>query len=278
MQQEHADPQPTNAVDVCWSDLIVADTLIFLPVWNQVKELPVVLAEIESAAPQGVDFLLIDNGSSDGSERLMVASGLPVVRVPVNLGIGHAFLIAFEWAREHGYQYFGSMAGNGKMLASEVDRLVAPLRQGTADYVTGSRFLPGGDSPNLPWFRRWAIPMVNFMARVTTGAALTDATNGFRVYRLALLEAAEFDLDASWLRTYGFEYYVYAKALMDSRIRCIEVPGTMRYPPQGRYSKIRPGRDWWAMLWPWIRASLDRARFGPLPWLSTNTLREGRTP
>lgn len=244
-----------------------ADTIIFLPVWNQVRELPRVLDEIARFRPDGVDFLLVNNGSTDGSEELARQSGFPVVEIPTNLGIGHSFEVAFRWARGRDYSYFGSMASNGKMLASEVHRLIEPLREGRADYVTGSRFLPGGGFPNLPTFRRLAIPGVNVVAWLTTGRRLTDATNGFRVFRLGILEAAEFDLGAEWLRTYGFEYYVYAKALRDPRIRCIEVPSTMRYPEQGSYSKIRPGQDWLAMLRPWVQARFDRSGFGTLPWI-----------
>jgi dolichol-phosphate mannosyltransferase len=238
------------------------DTLIFLPVYNQLRELPMVLSDISAHGPPGVDFLLFDNGSTDGSGALIADSPFLSLSVPVNLGIGHSYRIALAWASERGYQYFGSMAANGKMLASEVIRLVEPLRNGVADYVTGSRFLPGGQFPNLPQFRRWAIPVVNLLVWTLTGCRLSDATNGFRVFRRGIFDAADFDLDAPWLRTYGFEYYLYAKVLLDSRLRAIEVPTTMRYPSSGRYSKIRPGRDWWAMLKPWVVARFDRKGFG----------------
>lgn len=244
----------------------MADTLIFLPIWNQAKELPQVINEIRLLDPVGIDFLLVNNGSTDRSPALADASGLPVVNIPVNLGIGNSFRIAYEWARNRNYEFFGSMAANGKMLANETIRLVAPLRAGVADYVTGSRFLPGGGYPNLPRFRRLAIPMVNVIARMMTGIRLSDATNGFRVFRIGILEAATFDLGAPWLRTYGLEYYVYAKALLDPRLKCIEVPSTMRYPGEGRYTKIRPGLDWMAMVNPWVRARFDRHGFGKFPW------------
>jgi dolichol-phosphate mannosyltransferase len=242
-----------------------SDSLMFLPVWNQARELPTVLAEIDRSAPPGVDFLLVNNGSTDGSEKMIANSGLPYFDIPKNLGIGYSYQRALDWARERDYRFFGTMASNGKMLASEVPRLLEPLRAGEADYVTGSRFLPGGEFPNLPLFRRLAIPAVNLFAWLTTGRRLTDATNGFRAFRLQLLQAADFPLDSEWMRTYGFEYYLYAKALRDRRVRCLEVPTTMRYPEQGRYSKIRPGRDWWAILKPWLVARFDGKGFGDLP-------------
>ncbi len=239
---------------------------MFLPVFNQVRELPRVIDEILGEASTEIDFLLIDNGSTDGSSQLIADSGLPTISVTKNQGIGHSYGLALEWATARNYRYFGSMAANGKMLAREVPRLVEPLRTGQAHYVTGSRFLEGGSHPNLPGFRRWAIPAVNIFAWLMTGQRLTDSTNGFRAFRLDLLERHNFDLKAPWIRTYGLEYYLYAKALRDDRVVCIEVPSTMRYPEHGRYSKIRPGTDWFAMLRPWWRARFDGKRFGLLPW------------
>lgn len=234
--------------------------LFFAPVFNQVRELPRVLAEFRAAAPGG-ELLLVNNGSSDGSEVLVRESGQPFLDLPCNLGVGQGYIRAIDWALERGYEIFGAMAANGKMLPAEIPRLLAPILAGRSDYVNGSRFLPGGGSPNLPAFRRRSIPLVNVFVRAATGVRLTDATCGFRAFRLDLLRRADFDWHAPWLSTYGFEYYFYAKVLLDRRIRWAEVPVTMRYPATGRYSKIRPGRDWYAMLEPWLRARLDGKGF-----------------
>ncbi len=236
------------------------------PVFNQVLELPRVLAELRAAPLPCEEVLLVNNGSTDGSEDLVRSSGFPYLDFPRNVGVGGAIVAGIDWATERGYDVLGGLASNGKMLPSEMGRVLDPILSGEADYVTGSRFLPGGDSPNLPGFRKTSIPLVNRFVRVLTGASLTDATCGYRAYRLDLMRRARFDWHAPWLRTYGFEYYLYAKVILDGRIRWREVPITMRYPERGqRYSKIRPGRDWWAMLKPWIVARVDGHGFAPEP-------------
>lgn len=237
--------------------------VFFAPVFNQVRELPRLLEEFAAADLTGVELLLVNNGSSDGSEVLVRESGHPYIDIPRNRGVGYGYIAALDWALERGYEVFGAMAANGKMLPAEIPRLLAPIEEGRADWVNGSRFLPGGSSPNLPGFRRGSIPLVNIFVRVLSGAALTDSTGGFRAFRLDLLKRAEFDWHAPWLHTYGFEYYLYAKALMDKHLRCLEVPITMRYPAAGQYSKIRAGRDWYAMLKPWLVARLDGKGFRP---------------
>jgi len=243
--------------------------LFFVPVYDQVSELPIVLGEIDTAELSGVDFLLVNNGSRDGSQDLIWASRHEHLDVNLNRGIGYSYLLGLEWARDRGYEFFGTMAANGKMLASEIPQLMSPLRNGEADYVTGSRFLDGGSSPNLPSFRRRTIPIINLIARITTGASLTDATNGFRAFRLNLLDHARFDWHAEWLWTYGLEYYLYAKVLRDPRLRAVEVPATMRYPESGQYSKISPGIDWWYMIRPWISARMT-------PGFNDNDVEAGR--
>jgi dolichol-phosphate mannosyltransferase len=231
-------------------------TLFFVPVWNQVDQLPTLLTEIDQSKPP-VDFLFVDNGSTDGSSALIESSLHLKLRFDSNLGVGGAYRAALREATEHGYEWFGVMAGNGKMLPAEIPRLLGPLIDGKADYVTGSRFLPGGSSPNLPRFRQVTIPLVNFVAWLTTGARLTDATNGFRAMRMDVFQRLGLDLSPQWMDSYGLEYYVYASALLSSSVTCVEVPTTMRYPGEGNYTKIRPGVDWFAMLRPWWKARFD---------------------
>ena len=236
----------------------------FVPVYNQIEELPTVLKELQEGALPCEAVVFVNNGSTDGSERLIAESGFERIDIPRNMGVGYAYVRAIEWALERGFDVLVGLAGNAKMLPSEMSRVLDPISRGDADYVTGSRFLGGGAYPNLPSFRKNSIPMVNVFVRCLTGKIVTDATCGYRAYKLDIIKRAAFDWRAPWLNTYGFEYYMYAKALRDPSIRCLEVPITMRYPERGRrYSKIRPFKGWYEMLLPWVVARLDGKGFCP---------------
>jgi dolichol-phosphate mannosyltransferase len=235
--------------------------VFFAPVFEQVRELPRVLDQFAAAQLPEVTLLLVNNGSRDGSARLVRESGHPFIDLPRNFGVGGAYMLALDWALARPVEVFGTMAANGKMLPAEIPRLVGPILADEADYVTGSRFLAGGAAPHLPVFRRCLIPMVNLYARWLTGAILTDATCGFRAFRLDILRRAKFDWHAPWLTSYGLEYYLYAQILLDGRFRWVERPVTMAYPETGPYTKIRAWRDWWQMLKPWLVARLDRRGF-----------------
>jgi hypothetical protein len=176
--------------------------------------------------------------------------------------VGYSNIVAIKWALEHNFDLFGCIAGNGKMLPGEMATVMRPVLEGRADYVTGSRFLPGGSSPNLPAFRRRSIPLVNLFVYALTGQKVSDATCGYRAFHLDIVRRATFDWKAEWLYGYSFEYYLYAKVLLDRSLRHAEVPVTMRYPPPGkRYSKIRPFVGWYDMLKPWVTARFDGKRF-----------------
>ena len=83
-----------------------------------------------------------------------------------------------------------------------------------------------------------------------------------RIRPLEILRHAKFNWHKAWMNTYGFEYYLYAKVLVDSRLRHLEVPVTMRYPEKGkRYSKIQPVKGWYEMLKPWVVARFDGGCF-----------------
>lgn len=237
-------------------------TVLFIPVFNQIREFPTVLAELRAENLPCDTVLLVNNGSSDGSEKLVRESGYDYIDLPKNLGVGHSFIKATEWALERGYDTFAVIASNGKMLPSELHRVLEPIESGKADYVTGSRFLPGGEFPNLPAFRRLSIPLVSLFVRLLYGVKLTDATCGYKAYKLELFRRAEFDWRSDALNTYGFEYYLYGKIIRDGGICFCEVPITMRYPGgKAPYSKIKPFKGWYQMLKPWFVARFDGKGF-----------------
>ena len=146
-------------------------SLFFIPIFNQARELPRVLGELAAAGPP-CDVLLVNNGSSDGSAELVHASGYPWIDVEVNRGIGYSYMLALEWALARGTTGSATMAGNGKMLAGEMQSC-SPLASGEADYFTGTAsFRRQLAAPAA--FRRWAIPWSTLRARLT-GAKVTDA-------------------------------------------------------------------------------------------------------
>jgi len=104
-------------------------------------------------ASRDYDLLVMDDGSTDGSLSHLPADGILVLRNPRNLGIGAAMKQVFQYALDHHYDVLVIQAGNDKDDPAEIPRLLEPIRSGLADFVQGSRFLPGGGYGNTPAYR-----------------------------------------------------------------------------------------------------------------------------
>jgi dolichol-phosphate mannosyltransferase len=207
-------------------------------------------------APVADKVIGVNDGSTDDGPSVLRDLGIEVLDQP-RRGIGASIKRCVAYAQENGFDVLVVMAGNGKDDPAEVPRLVAPIVGDGVDYVQGSRFLPGGSSPNLPPFRRVSIRLLSFIFSVWTRRRCTDLTNGFRAYRLSLLDDPRIDIWQDWLDTYEYEYYVHWKAYtLGYAVR--EVPVTKRYPEDRaeEYTKIRPVTGWWRMVRPFVLLGL----------------------
>ncbi len=226
------------------------DTLAALFVFNEGEK----LKKLYGTFPinKNYDLLFVDDGSTDGSYEFLQSENENIIRHETNIGIGKGIREAIEYGRKHDYKHIVIMAANGKMLPSEIERLVEPLATDKADYVQGSRNLEGGHSPNLPLFRKIMIKAFTAIVSLATGYKGTDVTCGFRAYRLDLFDDKRFRLNQEWLEKYEMEYYIHYHVLK-GRYRAVEVPVSMVYPESGRnYSKIKPLVGWWSMVRPWV--------------------------
>jgi dolichol-phosphate mannosyltransferase len=223
--------------------------LAMFPFFNEEAKLPQLAAKM---LPGQVDeFLGVNDGSSDNGAAELTKRGIKFINKE-HRGVGSCIKTAIKYAREHGFDIMVVMAGNAKDDPAEIADLLRPILEDRADYVQGSRYLPGGSSPNLPLFRDVAIKGLSLAFRLYTGKKCSDLTNGFRAYRLSILDDARMNINQSWLDGYEFEYYVHWKAV-EYGCRMAEVPVTKTYPSNGvPYTKVVPVLGWWQMLRPFF--------------------------
>lgn len=223
-----------------------------LPLYNE----GAAAADLVTRMPDRVAVtFVVDDGSTDAGPDLAERAGARVIRLGANRGIGAAIRAGLDAAREDGCDVAVVMAASGKDRPEEIPQLLARIDEGY-DYVQGSRFMDGGASVNLPFVRGVLIHMFTLAFRLLTGFAGTDVTNGFRAYRLALLDDPRVRIHQEWLERYELEYYIHWKAITLG-YRVVEVPVSKTYPDRKRgYSKIRPVIDWWHMVRPALLLAL----------------------
>ncbi len=196
------------------------------------------------------DLMVMDDGSTDGSLD-QVPEDVLVLRNPHNCGIGAAMKRVFAYALEQNYDVLVIQAGNDKDDPLEIPRLLAPILEDRADFVQGSRFLPGGGYGNTPAYRILATRFVHpWLFSLAARKRVTESTNGFRAFRTTILRDPRVDWRQPWLDRYELEPYLLYKAIRLG-YRHMEVPVTKVYPPHREgYTKMKPFSGWWSILRP----------------------------
>ena len=205
---------------------------------------------------RGYDLLVVDDGSTDGSLDA-VDRRVIVLRNPRNLGIGASMKRTFEYVLDNEYDIVVIQAGNDKDDPLEIPSLLAPIVDGHADFVQGSRYLGGGGFANMPRYRVLGTRVIHpLVFSLAARKRVTESTNGFRAFRSALLRDARINWRQDWLDRYELEPYVLLKAIRLGYRHC-EVPVTKIYPVGNiSYTKMRPITDWWGILRPVVYVAL----------------------
>jgi glycosyltransferase involved in cell wall biosynthesis len=153
-------------------------TLVIVPAYNEARSLPAVAEELRREVP-AADVCVVDDGSIDGTAEVARGLGLGVLRLPANLGIGGAVQTGYLWAHAHGYDAAVQFDGDGQHDATSLQALLAPIREGRADLVVGSRFI-GDGAFRSTLARRVGIRYLAGLIRVRCGATVSDSTSGYR--------------------------------------------------------------------------------------------------
>lgn len=196
-------------------------------------------------------MIVVDDASTDATATVAREKGADVLTMPKRSGVGAALRAGFEHAKAEGHDIAVIIAGNNKDEPTEIPRLLDPICDSEYDLVMGSRHLSGGIyGGDMPAYRKWATRLHPWLMSLSSGKKLTESTNGFRAFRLSMLDDCRLRLNQRWLDGYGLEVYLLWKALKLG-YRHTEVPCTKIYPPKSvGYTKMKPLVGWWSILRP----------------------------
>ena len=213
----------------------MADTLVFIPAWNEEDALPAVLEELAAELPDA-DVLVVDDGSTDRTAELARQAGAQVLSFGENRGLRAAIAAGYGYAAEQGYAFCGRVDADGQHPVPELRRLLDRVRSGVCDVAFGSRFVSDDEYPAYRYRptapRRLGTAALRRLMAVRLGRPLADATSG-----MYAVSAAAFGELSRPYSSAAPEVEALIR-LSEAGLRVDEVPVNMRERSHGE-SKLR---------------------------------------
>ncbi len=230
--------------------------LVILPAFNEAGKIGRVVEKVKREKVVD-EIVVVDDCSTDGTSDEAAASGAKVIRHEVNRGVGAGIRSGIKYGLENKFEICAILSGDDQHEPAEIERVIGPIVAGDFDFIQGSRRLEGGRVVNDRPFRMITTRLYSLFFSILVRRRVTDATNGFRAFRLSIFEDGGIELDQSWLDRYELEPYILYKAIKSETIRMKEVPITIYYHQRpGEYTKMRPIRDWWRLARPLVYLAL----------------------
>ena len=161
-------------------------TLVIIPCYNEQDSIVKVINNLKNNAPD-VDYLIVNDCSTDNTEKILRENGFNYINNPINLGIGGGVQAGYLYAQQYGYDIAVQMDGDGQHDPKYLSKVIAPVADGTFDMAIGSRFIEK-EGFQTSFMRRFGINIISTFILLLTGKRIKDTTSGFRACNRKLIE------------------------------------------------------------------------------------------
>lgn len=178
-----------------------------------------------------LDYIVINDGSTDKTGQLLKNHDIPSVHLIQNLGIGGAVQTGYKYAFEYGYDIAVQFDGDGQHDINSLFKIVQPIIDNKADFCIGSRFIDVTSSGfQTTSMRRVGIKIISMLIRLVTKEKIYDVTSGYR--------AANKNIIRMFCSRYPVEYPEPETIvhLIKKKVRVKEVPVNMKERMGGKSS------------------------------------------
>ena len=182
------------------------EKLVIIPTYNELENIGTLLDRL-LALPHGLDVLVVDDNSPDGTgdlvaQRMAQEPRVHLLRRAGKMGLGSAYREGFRYALDRGAEYIFEMDADFSHDPDAIGDFLKNAQE--ADVVLGSRYLHGVTVVNWPLKRLILSYTANLYTRVVTGLPVNDATGGFKCFRRRALEGIRLDR----VRSDGYSFQI----------------------------------------------------------------------
>lgn len=160
--------------------------LIIVPAYNEQDVIESTVSKLVQYTENkaNISYVVIDDGSTDDTAKILRRLNANYISHPLNLGIGEPFKTGIKYGLNYGYTKFINFDADGQHRLDQVDEL---LKISDGEYIVGSRFV---NKSKPKTFRMLGSRMLTAAIRLKTGKVITDPTSGLLL--INSIDLAEF--------------------------------------------------------------------------------------
>jgi len=157
--------------------------LVIIPAYNEegnILNTCTSISKVKSKLDFTLDYIVINDGSTDNTARICKENNLPMINLVHNLGIGGGVQTGYKYAFKNNYDISIQFDGDGQHDAEYIKNLVEPILSREANMTIGSRYVSELSEFKSTAMRQLGIKILSFILKITTGKKIYDMTSGFR--------------------------------------------------------------------------------------------------
>lgn len=160
---------------------------VVIPTYNESKKIADLIKEVRQ---QGLEVIVVDDGSSDMTPRIAQESGARVLRNEKNQGKGASLIKGFRYALGNGFDAVITMDGDGQHLPQDLPLFLRLARQSQSGIFVGNRM---NKARSMPLVRFLTNKFMSWLISAVAGQKIPDTQCGFRLIKKEVLESVRFE-------------------------------------------------------------------------------------
>ena len=209
---------------------LAGPTVALIPAFNEDRFIGSLVLAVRPYVDQVV---VVDDGSRDRTAEIAALAGADVLQHAINRGKAAAVNTGFAHLRQLRPAAIVMLDGDGQHCPDDIPSVLAPILEGTADVVVGSRFL--GIRNRIPAYRQAGQHGLTLVTNFASGVHSSDSQSGFRAFSAAALDVMLFSQDGFSLES-EMQFLVH-----EHKLRVVEAPIKVIYAEPAKRNPFRHG-------------------------------------